>query len=820
MRRFNRRCILFIMVLLLGFGMIFCKRANFGSCGGVGTNNIFGLQEIQTKQVFAVTKYTLHQAKEAVDAIDSGFYMQCIQNLNQGNDITYADGYYYFRSQVENYSLCRSKGISEPVEVVSDMMPNEIYVRDNTVYFINASDNQSFYSVKTDGTDLTKLSDCPMKNMIIINDTVYFLSVYEREYDPFYQLVEDAAEDDRYLYSMKLDGTERKLLVPQVCVEFSADENKLYYEISERDSENIKYTIYECDLNGTNKQVILQSEKGISELVSYKGDIYGQIYVYDERIYQIIKIDQKGEKHILISDAGNYYFMISQNNIYLRDEDRMYTYNLKTGEKSTFISKEKNTELWDIPYDNYGTFFVNGNLFVKSVKSQEKGALWYIWDKDRKGFDIFEDAEVKKPEEMVSDTSIFSELLFDYPGERDNSSNKKYIAEKLTYADAFLTLEDGREFGRFSFSLPLFNFNIQGSKEINQVMRNLMNQAEEEKDSFFRDIKEEAMECPDWHLTYDYSYLYVGEKYISMLFYVNGYTGGVREWEEALPMTFDRKTGQLLTMDDLFTVDNISYMNRLTSALYKYFEMEEVDLWSNFDANILVKNFEPNCFYLTENGIVLCYDRYAILPGCYGNPSFEIPYSWFEDILVYGIEKKEDTNQSQSDYTQAYIDIINEFEKEFPEWNQYDLIYLDDDDVPELVADVNGYYVSVLTYDNGVVYTLMDDMAYGSQGCVGYEYLPRQNVVHCFYLEQGIIAHDCYMTVGNDHELNNYYEEELSIMSYQDKNENGEGFQYYFYGNNEITEEEYDSYMIQGEYEYLYGTKTAEEIIHELQEIS
>lgn len=120
---------------------------------------------------------------------------------------------------------------------------------------------------------------------------------------------------------------------------------------------------------------------------------------------------------------------------------------------------------------------------------------------------------------------------------------------------------------------------------------------------------------------------------------------------------------------------------------------------------------------------------------------------------------------------------------------------MDDDDVPELVADVNGYYVSVFTYDNGVVYTLMDDMAYGSHGCVGYEYLPRQNVVHCFYLEQG-------------------------IMSYQDKNENGEGFQYYFYGNDEITEEGYDSYMIQGDYEYLYGTKTAEEIIHELQEMS
>lgn len=196
-----------------------------------------------------------------------------------------------------------------------------------------------------------------------------------------------------------------------------------------------------------------------------------------------------------------------------------------------------------------------------------------------------------------------------------------------------------------------------------------------------------------------------------------------------------------------------------------------------------------------------------------------------EDILVYDIEMKEDINQKQPDYAQAYIDIINEYETEFPECRKYDMIYLDDDDVPELVADMNGYYVSVFTYDNGIVYTLMDDMGYGSHGCVGYEYLPRQNVVYCRYLEQGIIAHDWYMTVGNDHELYDYYEEDLSILSFQDKNENGrmdededfEGFNYCFYGNNEITEEEYDTYMIQGDYEYIYGTKTAEEIIGELQ---
>ena len=55
-----------------------------------------------------------------LDSEDDDFFVQCLQNLNQGNNITYADGYYYFRSQAENYSLCRTKGAGMPVEVVAD----------------------------------------------------------------------------------------------------------------------------------------------------------------------------------------------------------------------------------------------------------------------------------------------------------------------------------------------------------------------------------------------------------------------------------------------------------------------------------------------------------------------------------------------------------------------------------------------------------------------------------------------------------------------------------------------------------------------------
>ena len=146
---------------------------------------------------------------------DDEYYVQCLQNLNQGNSITYADEYYYFRSQTKNYSLCRTKGTGMPVEVVADQIPGAIYVRDDQVYFINVSDSRTLYCVGTDGSELKKLSDFPMQELIVLENKIYFRSLYDREYDPFYQLTEDTAEDDRYLYSMNLDGSGCELLVPK-----------------------------------------------------------------------------------------------------------------------------------------------------------------------------------------------------------------------------------------------------------------------------------------------------------------------------------------------------------------------------------------------------------------------------------------------------------------------------------------------------------------------------------------------------------------------------------------------------------------------------
>ncbi|MCM1124759.1 MAG: hypothetical protein NC416_19465, partial [Eubacterium sp.] len=59
----------------------------------------------------------------------------------------------------------------------------------------------------------------------------------------------------------------------------------------------------------------------------------------------------------------------------------------------------------------------------------------------------------------------------------------------------------------------------------------------------------------------------------------------------------------------------------------------------------------------------------------------------------------------------------------------YDLIYVDEDEIPELVSGLNGYYVNLYTYEDGTLYKLMDDWAYGAMGNAGYEYAPGDNSI-------------------------------------------------------------------------------------------
>ncbi|WP_026489148.1 hypothetical protein [Butyrivibrio sp. XBB1001] len=85
---------------------------------------------------------------------------------------------------------------------------------------------------------------------------------------------------------------------------------------------------------------------------------------------------------------------------------------------------------------------------------------------------------------------------------------------------------------------------------------------------------------------------------------------------------------------------------------------------------------------------------------------------------------------------------------------KYDLIYADDDDIPELVIDVPGYGASLYAYENGKAHCLMNDWAYGAMGNAGYSYIPGTGVYYNGNADHaGAIYYESYMSKREEGEL-------------------------------------------------------------------
>ena len=144
----------------------------------------------------------------------------------------------------------------------------------------------------------------------------------------------------------------------------------------------------------------------------------------------------------------------------------------------------------------------------------------------------------------------------------------------------------------------------------------------------------------------------------------------------------------------------------------------------------------------------------------------------------------------------------------------------DGDDVPELAAGNDGYWVSLFTYADGKVYTVMDHAPYGAMGNAGYDYLPGHNCIHNSNADfAGMIRYETYMKINENHELETF--RVIQANYFDDKNGNRDvdedemdtytGDGRFFIGDKEITAEEFAEYQ-KGDYLFINGAKTLDEI--------
>lgn len=151
----------------------------------------------------------------------------------------------------------------------------------------------------------------------------------------------------------------------------------------------------------------------------------------------------------------------------------------------------------------------------------------------------------------------------------------------------------------------------------------------------------------------------------------------------------------------------------------------------------------------------------------------------------------------------------------------YDLIYVDEDEIPELVSGKIGYYVNLYTYQEGTVYTLMYNWWYGAMGSSGYAYAPRKNSLRNYNADQaGAIMNTYYMRINEQHTIETpvwietYNFDDTNGNGWMDAEEHVGGGAVYINGD-KASEEEieavYATYDM-GDYQYIMGRMTAEDV--------
>ena len=176
---------------------------------------------------------------------------------------------------------------------------------------------------------------------------------------------------------------------------------------------------------------------------------------------------------------------------------------------------------------------------------------------------------------------------------------------------------------------------------------------------------------------------------------------------------------------------------------------------------------------------------------------------------------------SLSGYKAAYLETCKSLASTDGDGVKFSLVYIDGDDVPELAAGNDGYWVSLFTYADGKVYTVMDHAPYGAMGNAGYDYLPGHNCIHNSNADfAGMIRYETYMKINENHELETF--RVIQANYFDDKNGNRDvdedemdtytGDGRFFIGDKEITAEEFAEYQ-KGDYLFINGTSLSH-IIH------
>ena len=208
------------------------------------------------------------------------------------------------------------------------------------------------------------------------------------------------------------------------------------------------------------------------------------------------------------------------------------------------------------------------------------------------------------------------------------------------------------------------------------------------------------------------------------------------------------------------------------------------------------------------------------------------------EILDAYLKKVDEIEKKHKDDMAARMEEDSDLDLTSLSMLKYDLVFFDEDDIPELVVTNTGYNTRLYTYDNGkVVYTMKDDTepdeelgwAYGAGGNHGYEFIPRGNTLGNYNADfAGLMLYTAFYKLDEAHNLVNKFDGVLCECHFDDKNDNGtvdddemesytDDVTAYYVNEKKITADEAKNYIVDsGDFEPLEATKVVEEFRNKL----
>jgi hypothetical protein len=119
----------------------------------------------------------------------------------------------------------------------------------------------------------------------------------------------------------------------------------------------------------------------------------------------------------------------------------------------------------------------------------------------------------------------------------------------------------------------------------------------------------------------------------SVLRTLHEYTGGVHGMYSVYCETFSVSSGNLLTLDDLFSVPQREYTERLLETVYAVIDQNPGDFHAEA-RELALTLFPYQTFTVTENGISLIYDVYNLAPYAMGPVRIDVPWGAVAEMFI------------------------------------------------------------------------------------------------------------------------------------------------------------------------------------------